>query len=378
MQFWTRIIEQVKHIPPQQLNSIRWCTGTLLGVTTDLTRSSSSASATDYKMLLEREAKHNDWRKSFLEIETKVYTSDRFSCLTNDVALRRSNSLSNRYPNVLAYDHSRVHVSHNNEDLYINANLVRATEADRKYILTQGPLKETVDDFWLMVYQYSSPTIVMLCSCYENNMPKSWQYWPLEVGHTMVLGEDREGLELEVSLVNCEDRGHFLIRSFVLTDTGSGEKRKVKQYHYLDWPDFNVPKSPKHFLEFLYAIRDSGCFLENSGPPIVHCSAGIGRSGTLILVDTCLVLASLGVKLDLKLVLETLLDLRTYRKGLIQTEQQLKFSVDAIVQGLREMDVEDDNDRAVHLNGKRLKDTDTDEDDNENHSNAKKRKNSQS
>merc|ERR1719410_470707 len=89
-------------------------------------------------MLLEREAKHNDWRKSFLEIETKVYTSDRFSCLTNDVALRRSNSLSNRYPNVLAYDHSRVHVSHNNEDLYINANLVRATEADRKYILTQG------------------------------------------------------------------------------------------------------------------------------------------------------------------------------------------------------------------------------------------------
>ena len=180
-------------------------------------------------------------------------------------------------------------------------------------------------------------------------MPKSWQYWPLEVGHTMVLGEDRDGLELEVSLVNCEDRGHFLVRSFVLTDTGSGDKRKVKQYHYLDWPDFNVPKSPKHFLEFLYAIRDSGCFSENSGPPIgknytpkkthlnsfklsVHCSAGIGRSGTLVLVDTCLVLASMGIRLDLKLVLETLLDMRTYRKGLIQTEQQLKFSVDAIIQ----------------------------------------------
>ena len=134
-----------------------------------------------------------------------------------------------------------------------------------------------MDDFWLMVYQYNSPTIVMLCSCYENNMPKSWQYWPLEVGHTMVLGEDRDGLELEVSLVNCEDRGHFLIRSFVLTDTGTGEKRKVKQYHYLDWPDFNVPKSPKHFLEFLYAIRDSGCFLENSGPPIGKMKAYFRR-----------------------------------------------------------------------------------------------------
>jgi len=376
MPFWNRIIEQVKHIPPQQLSPIRWCIGTLFGVTTDFSRNSSSA--TCHKMLLEREAKHNDWRKSFLDIETKVYTSDKFTCLTNDVSLRRSNSLLNRYPNVSAYDHSRVHISHNNEDLYINANLVRSTEADRKYILTQGPLKETVDDFWLMVYQYNSPTIVMLCSCYENNMPKSWQYWPLEVGHTMVLGEDREGLELEVSLVNCEDRGHFLVRSFVLTDTGAGEKRKVKQYHYLDWPDFNVPKSPKHFLEFLYAIRDSGCFSENSGPPIVHCSAGIGRSGTLVLVDTCLVLASMGVRLDLKLVLETLLDMRTYRKGLIQTEQQLKFSVDAIIQGMKEMDVGEETDRAIHHNGKRLKDTDADDDDNETHSNAKKRKNSQS
>ena len=74
----------------------------------DLTRSSSSASATDYKMLLEREAKHNDWRKSFLEIETKVYTSDRFSCLTNDVALRRSNSLSNRLQTYIHVSRTRV------------------------------------------------------------------------------------------------------------------------------------------------------------------------------------------------------------------------------------------------------------------------------
>jgi len=142
-------------------------------------------------MTLEREAKHNNWKDSFQEIETKIYTSDRFTCLTNDTSLRRSNSSLNRYPNVSAYDHSRVRLTHNDEDVYINANLVKAPETERQYILSQGPLKETVDDFWLMIFQYNCSTIVMLCNCWENNMSKSWQYWPHEVGHTMVLGEDR-------------------------------------------------------------------------------------------------------------------------------------------------------------------------------------------
>jgi len=333
-------------------------------------------------MTLERDSKHNNWKDSFQEIETKIYTSDRFTCLTNDASLRRSNSSLNRYPNVSAYDHSRVRLSHNDEDIYINANLVKAPEAERHYILSQGPLKETVDDFWLMIFQYNCPTIVMLCNCWENNMNKSWQYWPLEVGHTMVLGEDRDGIELEVSYVHLEDRNHYLVRSFVLTDTASGEKRKVKQFHYLDWPDFNVPKSPKYFLEFLYAIRESGCFSENSGPPVVHCSAGIGRSGTFILVDTCLVLASMGVELSLKVVLDTLLDLRTYRKGLIQTEQQLKFSADAIIQGLKELDLTPSNGHdqgSGHLaGGKRLIDAELEDasHDANSQSQAKKRKNS--
>jgi len=183
---------------------------------------------------------------------------------------------------------------------------------------------------------------------------------------------------LEVSFVHVEDRVHYLVRSFVLTDTASGEKRKVKQFHYLDWPDFNVPKSPKYFLEFLYAIRESGCFSENSGPPVVHCSAGIGRSGTLILVDTCLVLASMGVELSLQAVLNTLLDLRTYRRGLIQTEQQLKFSVDAILQGLRDLDLVPANGYVV--GGKRLMEAEAEDACHEaaSQSQAKKRKNSTS
>ena len=170
---------------------------------------------------------------------------------------------------MLAYDHSRALITdQDDKDLYINANLVKSPSAGREYMLTQGPLPTTVDDFWLMVFQYNSSVIVMLCSCVENNRSKSWQYWPVEVGHTMVLGDVREGLELEVSHTGVEDMGHYIIRNFVLTDLVTGEKRKVKHLHYLDWPDFNVPKSPKLFLEFLQEFRESGAFLESTGPPV--------------------------------------------------------------------------------------------------------------
>merc|ERR1711942_220856 len=104
-----------------------------------------------------------------------------------------------------------------------------------------------------------------------------------------------------------------------------------------DWPDFNVPESPDLFLEFLMEFRKSGCFKESCGPPIVHCSAGIGRSGSFILVDICLVLASKGEELSLKRVINILLDLRTQRMGLIQTDDQLKFSAKAIVKGINNL-----------------------------------------
>merc|ERR1712110_483853 len=95
------------------------------------------------------------------------------------------------------------------------------------------------------------------------------------------------------------------------------------------------------------------------GPPIVHCSAGIGRSGTLCLVDSCLVIAESGVQLNLTLVLETLLEMRTQRMGLIQTEDQLRFSVEALILALKKLQGEDG--RAV--GGKRLATSETEEED---------------
>lgn len=79
---------------------------------------------------------------------------------------------------------------------------------------------------------------------------------------------------------------------FRLTDLESNTSREIIQFHYTTWPDFGVPSSPHAFLEFLYKVRASGGLDSSVGPPVVHCSAGIGRSGTFCLVDSCLVLVS--------------------------------------------------------------------------------------
>lgn len=112
----------------------------------------------------------------------------------------------------------------------------------------------------------------------------------------------------------------------------------------------------------------------------VHCSAGIGRSGTLILVDSILVMASQGVEINMRKVMETLLDMRTYRMGLIQTREQLSFSVDAIVQGLKSLEVGTGSlsVHQAHLNGKRLKEKDDNDDESQSSPKTKKRKNSPS
>lgn len=298
-------------------------------------------------MLLEREAATHNWRKTFMELQSKELNSEKFCSLSTKIGESSKNKYLNRYYNVLAYDHSRVIIHHNEEELYINANLIKVPQAKREYILTQGPLQSTVDDFWLMVFEKESSTILMLCNCIESDRDKSWKYWP-DKGETLILGDKREGIGLEVCLDDSEDNGHYIIRTLTLTHVSSGVKRTIKQFHYIDWPDFNVPDSPDNFLEFLLEVRKTDCFV-NSGPPIVHCSAGIGRSGTLVLVDSCLVLATIE-QLSLRKVLQVLMEMRTFRVGLIQTEDQLKFSVSAIVQGSKLLGIS----QGVHVNGKRL------------------------
>uniref|UniRef100_G1N965 protein-tyrosine-phosphatase n=1 Tax=Meleagris gallopavo TaxID=9103 RepID=G1N965_MELGA len=127
---------------------------------------------------------------------------------------------------------------------------------------------------------------------------------------------------------------HGYLKSIDVSSICNGESRMISHFHYTTWPDFGVPESPASFLNFLFKVRESGCLSPEHGPAVVHCSAGIGRSGTFSLVDSCLVLMEKKdpFSVDIKKVL---LDMRKYRMGLIQTPDQLRFSYMAVIEGAK-------------------------------------------
>uniref|UniRef100_A0A182YNM0 protein-tyrosine-phosphatase n=1 Tax=Anopheles stephensi TaxID=30069 RepID=A0A182YNM0_ANOST len=252
---------------------------------------------------------------------------------STDESKKLDNRRLNRYRDVLPYDHSRVALKRGEGD-YINANLVKMERAGRKYILCQGPLPLTVGHFWVMVWEHDSRAILMLNKLIEQTTVKCHQYWPAKIGeqHRLELTD----VQLSVVHLKCVEYKNFCKRTFRLTDMETGKSREVIQFHYTTWPDFGIPSSPVAFLQFLKEVRDSGTLDRDVGPPIIHCSAGIGRSGTFCLVDCCLVLVDKEGE-DRVSVQDVLLELRQYRMGLIQTPDQLYFSYQAIIEGMKRM-----------------------------------------
>ncbi|XP_069692540.1 tyrosine-protein phosphatase non-receptor type 2-like isoform X3 [Periplaneta americana] len=281
-------------------------------------------------------ASKSNVESEFLEIDSKgawplLYQHIRNECLNYDYtfseARKSQNKNLNRYRDVSPYDHSRVVLSKGPCD-YINANLVTMERAHRQYILTQGPLPHTAGHFWLMVWEQNCKAVLMLNRIIEKNQVKCHQYWPLDSGSDLELPD----VGLKVQLVSESEAPYYTTRTLRLTETESGNSRDIIHFHYTTWPDFGVPESPTAFLNFLMVVRESGALDQNVGPPVVHCSAGIGRSGTFCLVDSCLVLIEES-GLESVNVREVLLEMRRYRMGLIQTPDQLRFSYWAIIEG---------------------------------------------
>ncbi|XP_037088417.1 tyrosine-protein phosphatase non-receptor type 2-like isoform X1 [Pollicipes pollicipes] len=258
--------------------------------------------------------------------------AQQFNFTYKDAKLVENRPL-NRYRDVNPYDHTRIRLSRGPAD-YINASLVEVPAARRRYILTQGPLPNTTGHFWLLVWEQRSRAIIMLNKTIEKNQIKCHQYWPLGGGPEDRLQMDDVGLTVE--LVSQTDCSYYTVSALKLTDRASGEQREVLHYHYTTWPDFGIPQSPHAFLMFLSAVRDAGVLEEDAGPAVVHCSAGIGRSGTFSLVDSYLLMLEHGC-VDGQTIQSVLLDMRRYRMGLIQTHEQLKFSYQAIVEGARSL-----------------------------------------
>merc|ERR1712141_94439 len=241
------------------------------------------------------------------------------------VAFKAENKKKNRYPDKLPYDHNRVIlnalVNATNSD-YINASTV--TDHDPRnpsFIVTQGPLGQTTADFWQMVWEQGCVVIVMLTRLQDNGYQLCTRYWPEE-------GSEQYHI-FEVHLVSehvwCED---YLVRSFYLKNTQTGETRTVTQFHFRSWPAHGVPSSTKALLEFRRKVNKS--YRGRSCPIVAHCSDGVGRSGTYVLIDMVLNRLSKGCKeIDIAATLE---HIRDQRGGMVQNRQQFEYCLMAVAE----------------------------------------------
>ncbi|KAI1894102.1 hypothetical protein AGOR_G00112370 [Albula goreensis] len=264
------------------------------------------------------------WQNLYIEIRNQSHECPY------KVAKFPENRNRNRYRDVSPYDHSRVKLE-NSENDYINASLVVVEEAQRNYILTQGPLRNTCGHFWLMIWEQRTKAVIMLNRVIEKGSEKCAQYWPTQEEREMTFRDT----QFVVTLLSEDIKSYYTTRVLQLQNTSTGETREILHFHYTTWPDFGVPESPASFLNFLFKVRESGSLTPDHGPAVVHCSAGIGRSGTFSLVDTCLVLMDKRKDPSAVDIQKVLLDMRKYRMGLIQTPDQLRFSYMAVIEGAK-------------------------------------------
>uniref|UniRef100_A0A8D0CGM2 protein-tyrosine-phosphatase n=1 Tax=Scleropages formosus TaxID=113540 RepID=A0A8D0CGM2_SCLFO len=238
-----------------------------------------------------------------------------------DTAKKDENRNKNRYGNIIAYDHTRVRLQLLDGDPhsdYINANYIDGYHRPRHYIATQGPMQETVRDFWRMIWQENSASIVMVTNLVEVGRVKCVRYWPDE---TEVYGD------IKVTLIETEPLAEYVIRTFTVQKKSHHEIRELRQFHFTSWPDHGVPCYATGLLGFVRQVK----FLNppDAGPIVVHCSAGAGRTGCFIAVDIMLDMAENEGVVD---IFNCIRELRSQRVNMVQTEEQYVFVHDAILE----------------------------------------------
>ncbi|XP_051944213.1 receptor-type tyrosine-protein phosphatase mu-like isoform X4 [Hippocampus zosterae] len=238
-----------------------------------------------------------------------------------DSAKKDENRMKNRYGNIIAYDHSRVRLQalegEQSSD-YINANYVDGYHRPNHYIATQGPMQETVLDFWRMVWQENTAAIVMVTNLVEVGRVKCCKYWP----------DDTEIYrDIKVTLIETELLSEYVIRTFAVEKRGAHEIREIRQFHFTGWPDHGVPYHSTGLLGFIRRVKSKT--LSNAGPMVVHCSAGAGRTGCFIVIDIMLDMAEREGVVD---IYNCVRELRSRRVNMVQTEEQYVFIHDAILE----------------------------------------------
>ncbi|XP_063405187.1 tyrosine-protein phosphatase 10D-like isoform X1 [Mytilus trossulus] len=230
------------------------------------------------------------------------------SCSAAELPVNRG---KNRFTNILPYDHSRVKLLPTDDEEgsdYINANYMPGFNSKREYIVTQGPLPSTRDDFWRMIWEQNSRNVVMLTKCVEKGREKCDQYWP-SGSDAMFYGD------IQVAVLNETKFPSWTVTEFriALGDL----TRQVRHFHFTAWPDFGVPDKPQTLIRFVRIVREK--LIRECGPIVVHCSAGVGRSGTFIGLDRLLQDI---LDRDIIDIFNVVAEMRRERVWMVQTEQQ--------------------------------------------------------
>uniref|UniRef100_A0A672T553 protein-tyrosine-phosphatase n=1 Tax=Sinocyclocheilus grahami TaxID=75366 RepID=A0A672T553_SINGR len=233
-----------------------------------------------------------------------------------DSAKKDENRMKNRYGNIIAYDHSRVRLQplegEQSSD-YINANYV-----DVSTHTVQRPMQETIYDFWRMVWQENTATIVMVTNLVEVGRVKCCKYWP----------DDTEIYrDMKVTLIETQLLSEYVIRTFAVEKRGAHEIREIRQFHFTGWPDHGVPYHATGLLGFVRRVKAKSP--ANAGPMVIHCSAGAGRTGCFIVIDIMLDMAEREGVVD---IYNCVRELRSRRVNMVQTEEQYVFIHDAILE----------------------------------------------
>ncbi|XP_063157928.1 receptor-type tyrosine-protein phosphatase H [Candoia aspera] len=243
------------------------------------------------------------------------------------IAQRHENQAKNRYSNVLPYDHARVQLTVKQEDPtsgYINASYMPGYKKEREFIAAQGPLPTTLYDFWHMIWEQHITTIVMLTNCIENGRVKCERYWPLD--YTPCTYDD-----ITVSVTTETILPDWTIRDFSIKLMSMSEVRRARHYHYTSWPDHGVPQTTDTILHFRDLVRGHLEKMKDDGPVLVHCSAGVGRTGTFIALDSLLCQAQDQGELEVFSFVEKL---RMNRPLMIQNEAQYVFLHQCLLEGI--------------------------------------------
>ncbi|XP_071854385.1 receptor-type tyrosine-protein phosphatase F-like isoform X3 [Apostichopus japonicus] len=285
---------------------------------------------------------------SSIEEQFQLFKSDKQH--PSDVGEKEENKQKNRFRNMIAYDHSRVVLQKLDDDPdsdYYNGNYIKNAKDEIGFIACQGPNTASLNDFWRMIWQEKVSNLVMLTNLIEKGKDRCLQYWPDSIGSVKSFGE------IKIKLQKKEQYADFVMRE--LDVTFGDVKRKIRNWHYVTWPDMNVPYQATSLIRFSKKVKSYQTVTK--APLLVHCSAGVGRTGTFIALCSLMDVIETEEQIDIFGFVETM---REDRIMMIQTAKQFKFLHDCLLEfylsgdtdipldKVASFDVEANQDRLIH------------------------------